>query len=76
MHVFVLISLRFAYKIPGPGNIMNLVTGYALTMSYLGLFQKNFKNIIQKLEECLPYVYVPMQPAPVTTIYTLQLLYL
>ena len=39
--------------------ISDLVTGYTLTTSYLGLdCSKNFKNIIQNLEECLPYVYV------------------
>ena len=70
--------LGFRQKIPRSANeqmeswgqvISNLETGYALTMSILGLIQQFQKY---PKEQCLPSV--PMQPAPVTRIYTLQLL--
>ena len=48
-------------EISGPGSFMNIRSRDWIrphdVISWI-LFQKNFKNIIQNLEECLPYVYV------------------
>ena len=69
----------FRQKIPRSANeqmesrgqvISDLETGYALTTSYLGQFQIFLDIATSKNSNANSYF--PMQPAPVTRIYTLQ----